>query len=56
MKDQWTIMTCIQTENHKIKAEEDILINYVTWLYSSKWMTESVMMKFMNAEYINLTF
>ncbi len=55
MKDQWVIVTHIQTENHKIEAEEDILINYVKWLCSSKWAAESVMMKFINAEHINLT-
>ncbi len=48
-------MTCIQTENYKIKAEKNILINYVRWLCSLKWVTESVMMKFINAEHINLT-
>ncbi len=55
MKDQWAIVTCIQTENHKIEAEENILINYVRWLCSSKWAAESVMMKFINVEHINLT-
>ncbi len=56
MKDQWVIVTYIQTENYKIEAEKNILINYIRWLCSSKWVTESVMMKFINVEYINLTF
>jgi len=47
---------CIQTENYKIKAKKNILINYIKWLCSSKQATKSVMMKFINAEYINLTF
>ncbi len=49
-------MIYIQTENHKIEVKEDILINYVRWLCSSKWVAESVMIKFINAEHINLTF
>jgi len=55
MKDQWIIVTCIQAENYKIEAEENILINYIRWLCSSKWVTESVMMKFINAKHVNLT-
>ncbi len=49
-------MTCIQTENHKIEVKKNILINYVRWLCSLKWAAESVMMKFINVEHINLTF
>ncbi len=56
MKDQWVIVTCIQAENHKIEVKKDISINYVRWLCSSKWVTKSMMMKFINVEHVNLMF
>ena len=54
MNNQKQTIACIQTENHKIENEKDILISYVRWLCISKHTAGSIMIKLTDTEQVNV--
>ncbi|KAA6411453.1 MAG: hypothetical protein FRX48_04733 [Lasallia pustulata] len=54
MDDQRQTIARIQAENHKIRADKDILISYVGWLCAPKRAAGSMVVEFADAEQANV--